>query len=221
MPTDDNTIRVWDPLVRISHWVLAMAFFTAYITEDEWLTQHVWAGYTVATVVLIRLIWGLIGSEHARFTDFVCSPATTLNYIRELLANRARRYIGHNPAGAAMVVALLLGVAAVAGSGMMLYAIEEDAGPLAGWVNVSTVAPKWPAIIANANADDDAERGDTYRSGDDDDDAGEEFWEEVHELFADLTLFLVTLHVAGVLFSSYVHDENLIRAMFTGRKRPN
>ncbi|MEE4184298.1 MAG: cytochrome b/b6 domain-containing protein [Gammaproteobacteria bacterium] len=216
MPSTDNTIRVWDPLVRAGHWLLALGFFVAYLTEDEWLTAHVWAGYTVATVVAVRLVWGLIGSEHARFTDFVCSPATTLQYLRDLLANRARRYVGHNPAGAAMVVALLLSVTGVAGSGMMLYAIEEDAGPLAGWVSASAAAPAWPALITAAHADDD-ERGEKYRGADDDE--GEEFWEEVHELFADLTLFLVALHIAGVLFSSYAHDENLIRAMFTGRKQ--
>jgi cytochrome b len=93
-------------------------------------------------------------------------------------------------------------------SGLMLYAIEEDAGPLAGWVAESSASSGAPILISRALADDDRH----------DDDSREEFWEELHEIFANLTLFLVGLHIAGVLFSSYAHKENLIKAMFTGRK---
>ena len=109
-----------------------------------------------------------------------------------------------------MVLALLISLAATVSSGLMLYAIEENKGPLADWVASTTATPAIPALIAVAIADDDSEE--------EEEDAREEFWEEIHEISTNLTLLLVGLHIAGVLFSSYAHKENLIRSMFTGRK---
>tara|TARA_R110001599_G_C12277316_1_gene663116 strand:+ start:40195 stop:40836 length:642 start_codon:yes stop_codon:yes gene_type:complete len=212
MKTNENMIKVWDPIVRIGHWTLVIAFFVAYFTEDDYLTQHTWAGYVVGVVVALRLLWGFVGTEHARFSDFVPSPFTFTHYVRDLRHNRAKRFVGHNPAGGAMVVALLIVLSGTVSSGLVLYAIEENKGPLADWVANSTDAPAMPALIAAAIADDDGGEGH-------EEDPHEEFWEEIHEIFTNLTLFLVGLHVAGVLFSSYVHKENLVRSMFTGRKR--
>ena len=189
MNIEDNSIRVWDPVVRIGHWTLVTAFFTAYFTEDEFLTVHVWAGYVIGVVILFRLVWGFIGSEHARFKNFVRSPSATLTYLADLVRKRSKRYLGHNPAGAAMILALLFFLAGTVFSGVVLYGMEEGAGPLAAWVIEGS------------------ER--------------EELWEELHEVFANLTLLLVGLHIAGMLFSSYVHRENLVKAMMTGRKRAN
>jgi cytochrome b len=215
MNSIESTRKVWDPIVRIGHWSLVIAFFTAYFTEDDFLIQHVWAGYVVGAILCLRLLWGFVGTKHARFSDFVRSPAITLQYIRDLMTNRAKRFLGHNPAGGAMVVALLIGIAGTVSSGLMLYAIEEDAGPLAGWVADSSAASGVPILISRALADDDRHDDEDEHA----DDALEEFWEETHEFLANLTLFLVGLHIAGVLFSSYAHKENLIKAMFTGRKR--
>ncbi|MCW8828278.1 MAG: cytochrome b/b6 domain-containing protein [Gammaproteobacteria bacterium] len=209
--TTENEIKVWDPLVRIFHWTLVVAFFTAYFTEDEWLDIHVLAGYTVAGLIAFRLVWGFVGTKHARFSDFVFSPLTTLNYLKDLFALRAKRYIGHNPAGGAMVITLLLALAGTTLTGMKLYAVEENAGPFAA-VQIENVSP-----ISSAVADDDddeyGEHGEGHGEGD------EELWEELHEFFANFTLLLVFLHVAGVVVSSFAHGENLSRAMMTGRKK--
>ena len=213
--TPNDTIRVWDPIVRIGHWTLVIAFFTAYLTEDDFLTQHVWAGYVVGIVVCVRLLWGLVGTKHARFVNFVKSPAVTLRYIGDLAANRAKRYAGHNPAAGAMILALLISLSGTVISGLMAYAIEEDAGPLAGLVADGSAPASLPALtgVAYAHADD-------YAADDGhEDNAFEEFWEEVHEILANFTLLLVGLHIAGVLFSSYAHKENLIRGIIDGRKR--
>lgn len=189
MKVDDNRIKVWDPVVRIGHWTLVIAFFTAYFTEDDFLTAHVWAGYVIGAVVCVRLIWGFIGSENARFKNFLRSPSATITYLSDLVRKRSKRYVGHNPAGAAMILTLLIFLAGTVFSGVVLYGMEEGAGPLASWLTAS------------------ADR--------------EELWEEIHEIFANLTLLLVGLHIAGMLFSSRVHRENLVKAMFTGRKRVN
>ncbi|MCF8016410.1 MAG: cytochrome b/b6 domain-containing protein [Chromatiaceae bacterium] len=130
--TPSTRVRVWDPLVRIFHWSLAAGFATAFIVEDDLLGVHVWAGYLVLILIAIRLVWGVIGTEHARFGDFVRGPGQALAYIKDALRFRAPRYLGHNPAGGAMVIALLLSVVATGLTGMALYGAEEFSGPLAG-----------------------------------------------------------------------------------------
>ncbi len=202
-------IRVWDPLVRIVHWTLAIAFFLAYFTEDDFLTLHVWAGYTVGSLVVLRVLWGFVGPQHARFSDFLYGPGTVMRYLFDLIAFRARRYLGHSPAGGAMVFALLVGLAASVWSGLEIYAVEENAGPLAG------LSSDLNSGIAQANEkefEDEDEHKD--RKG-----RQEDVWEEVHETLANLTLILALLHIVGVLFASVVHRENLLVSMVTGNKR--
>ncbi len=124
-------VRVWDPLVRIFHWSLAAGFATAFIVEDDLLGVHVWAGYLVLSLIAVRLVWGVIGTRHARFGDFVHGPAEIKTYLVDVLRFRAPRYLGHNPAGGAMILLLLLAVTATGLSGMALYGAQEFAGPLA------------------------------------------------------------------------------------------
>lgn len=208
---DKGRILVWDPFVRAAHWLLVVAFFVAYFTEEELLAAHVWAGYAVGTVVLARVAWGFFGTSHARFSDFLYRPSTMLSYFGNLLRGRGRRYLGHSPAGGAMVILLLLGLAAITWSGLMVYAYDQQAGPLARFV-----AP--PAVsVPEAALDEDREE----QEGEADAfEAREGYWEEVHELFVNLTLLFVIVHVGGVLLASFVHKENLVGAMLTGRKRP-
>ncbi|WP_232788092.1 cytochrome b/b6 domain-containing protein [Paraglaciecola sp. MB-3u-78] len=127
----------------------------------------------------------MIGTHYTRFSDFVKSPSTIWRYVIAIPAGKAKRYIGHNPAGGAMVVALLLSLMGTTVFGMALYAADEQAGPLAG---------TW---IASFN-------GHTLK--------------EIHEIFVNITLALIGLHIAGVLFSSLHHRENLPRSMVHGRK---
>jgi cytochrome b len=125
------TVNIWDPLVRLLHWGLAASFLVAYLSEDELLTLHSFAGYTLLGLIAVRLVWGLIGSRHARFRDFVTPPGQALAYLKDALRLRARRYLGHNPAGGAMVVALLLCLSLTGLSGLVLLGAAEFSGPLA------------------------------------------------------------------------------------------
>ena len=113
-------IRVWDPLVRIFHWSLVASFATAWLTAESWDQVHEWAGYMAGALVAFRLVWGLVGPRYARFGQFVRSPAGVRAYLHAMLRRREPRYIGHNPAGGAMVVALLLAMAGTATTGWML-----------------------------------------------------------------------------------------------------
>jgi cytochrome b len=163
-------IKVWDPLVRVLHWSLAASFVLAFATGEAIESLHLLAGYAVLAIVGLRALWGLVGTTHARFDDFVPSPGKLAAYLRYLVAGRAERYVGHNPAGGVMVVLLLATLLGTAGSGVLtLY--------------------------------------------------GGHAFEELHEFFANINLALVLAHIAGVLVSSRLHRENLVRAMITGRKQ--
>ncbi len=182
-------IKVWDPAVRVFHWALVVAFFLAYLTEDDFMALHVWAGYTVAGLVAFRVVWGLVGPRYARFSNFVFAPGVVVSYLKDIVLLRPRRYVGHNPAAGAMILALLISLVITAATGLAVYGAAENAGPLAVWL------------------------------GHLGEESGEPF-EEVHEFFANFTLFLVFLHVGGVLLESLLHRENLVRGMIDGLKRP-
>ncbi|HAE25876.1 MULTISPECIES: cytochrome b/b6 domain-containing protein [Hyphomonas] len=201
-----STRPIWDPLVRIGHWTLVIAFFTAYLSGDDLFNIHKWAGYVVAGYVLVRIVWGLIGTRHARFTNFVRGPGAVLGYLRGLFTGHVKDYAGHNPAGGAMVVALLFSLLVTTGSGMALYAVEDNAGPLAGIVTEETFAPMASAF------------GEEGEHGRDEESGAEELLEGVHKAFVYITLALIGLHLAGVVASSLAHKQNLARAMVTGRK---
>ncbi len=167
-------IRVWDPLVRVFHWSLVSGMAYEFVFEPGAIIHNT-LGQALLGLVAVRIVWGFIGSRHARFSDFVRGPRAVLGYVRDIVTGHPRRYLGHNPAGGAMVLALLLAVAFTAGSGWLM-----------------TTDALW----------------------------GEEWIEELHEAAAWSTLALIGAHVAGVILASLQHRENLVRAMFTGRKSP-
>lgn len=125
-------IKVWDPLVRIFHWSLVTAFVVAFLSEDERMGLHSAAGYTVLALVALRILWGFVGSRHARFTDFVYPPRTVIGYLKSMAGGHPPRYLGHNPAGGAMIVALLGALLGTTLTGLAAYGAEGE-GPLGAW----------------------------------------------------------------------------------------
>jgi len=201
-------IRVWDPLVRVFHWSLVVAFIVAWLSGEEESLVHVYAGYVILGLVGFRIVWGLVGPRYARFSNFLYSPDRTVRYLRSLLSQNPEHYTGHTPAGGWMIVLLLGSLLIAVYTGLEVYGAEGQ-GPLAG-------GSPGVELIATARADDDSDG-----EHDGDNNGAEEFWEELHEFSANLTLLLVFVHIAGVLVASYVHRENLVRSMVTGRKRAN
>ena len=191
-------ITVWDPLIRLFHWSLVVAFMLAYFSQEgpfedlldgAWLQLiHVWSGYIIAGLLVFRLIWGFTGPRYARFSDFVRGPREVLTYTKNVLLLRAPRYLGHNPAGGAMIISLLLSLTVTIVAGLMLYGADQGLGPLAD-------------LLMNGS------------------DGLIDAIEEVHEFFANLTLILVVGHLIGIVWESLLHRENLAHAMITGHKR--
>ncbi|MCK5777600.1 MAG: cytochrome b/b6 domain-containing protein [Rhodospirillales bacterium] len=120
--TEDTkpTVKVWDPVVRVFHWSLVGAFALAWLTGDELDRVHEIAGYVILGLVAVRLVWGVIGPRYARFTQFVPGVRGFRDYLTDIGKGREHRHLGHNPAGGAMVVALLLALLATGGTGWMM-----------------------------------------------------------------------------------------------------
>ncbi|XAH23655.1 cytochrome b/b6 domain-containing protein [Xylophilus sp. GW821-FHT01B05] len=166
--------RVWDRPVRLLHWSLAASVAAAWLIGEEQLPWHEAAGYTALAVVAARLLWGACGSRSARFTSFMRAPAATWRYALQVWRGTEPRYLGHNPLGGWMVLALLGCVAAAS---------------VTGWLYTTDMF--W----------------------------GMAWLELLHRGLAWGVLVLVALHIAGVLFTSLRHRENLVAAMLSGRKR--
>lgn len=114
-----TTVKVWDPIVRALHWSLALVFLANFVDEGG-DPLHNWLGYGALLLIGVRFMWGWIGPKHARFSDWVRGPRAVSHYVRERLAGRSQRQLGHNPGAAAMMIALLIGVALVGISGWLL-----------------------------------------------------------------------------------------------------
>ena len=175
-PISEQTI--WDLPTRAFHWLLVLCFAGAWLTAESERTKllHLSLGYCAGALVVWRLIWGVLGSRYALFTEFVASPAAAWRYLRSYLPGArdepAPRYVGHNPAGAWAVIGLLVLMAASVATGWWAY---QDGSPdLAG---------------------------------------------SLHEAVTQALLLLVGLHVVAVLATCVLQRENLVRAMWTGKKK--
>ena len=166
-------ILVWDLPVRVFHWLMVLSFVGAWLSSgsERWQLVHITLGYTMAALVVLRVVWGLVGSRHARFTAFVRGPRALAAYIASMRRHPPEHFTGHNPAGALAIVALLVLTLVTVGF---------------GWASYSERGGDWLA--------------------------------EVHEGASNVLLGVVGLHLAGVVVGSWLHGENLVRAMFTGRK---
>lgn len=115
----ESVIKVWDIPVRLVHWSLVIAFTIAWITAEDWDRAHEYAGYAVGGLISFRILWGFVGTRYSRFSDFVYCPAAIFRYLGDSLRHKAKRYLGHNPAGGAMVSALIIMLLITTGSGIL------------------------------------------------------------------------------------------------------
>lgn len=194
-------VKVWGRTIRIFHWSLVLFFTIAYLSGDDADTLHEYSGYIIIVLLAFRMVWGFIGTPTARFRSFIYSPAETRRYARAFITRHPIHYKGHNPFGSLMIFALLIFIGLTCWTGLEVYALEGR-GPLAQEGNF---------LIAKVYADSDGQGVAPGREGDHD------FWEGLHEFFANFTVFLIILHIVGAVAASIVHGENLIKAMVTGK----
>lgn len=137
-PAEPRTL-VWDAPVRVFHWLIVLSFAVAWLSaeSERWQLVHVTAGYTMAGLVAFRLLWGLVGTKHARFGDFVRGPRAVLGYLKSLVGGRPEHHAGHNPAGGLAIVALLVLAALVTAT---------------GWANYSELGGDWLEEVHEALA---------------------------------------------------------------------
>ena len=199
------TTRVWDPLVRLSHWGIALGVLVAYVSADDSSTIHGGAGYLVGGLVGLRVIWGFVGAAHARFANFLYPPAEVARYLTELAEFRARRYVGHSPGGGVMALVLLGVLLAAVLSGVWTLAISNRQDLLAVAASSESSGVSNQAVRGDAAMS--IESRDTIPS------------EDVHAAIANLALVLIVMHVLSVLLVSMIHKENLTKSMLTGFKR--
>lgn len=187
-PAQAQRVRVWDPFLRVYHWLLAALVIANWVLGHYGpavMTLHFWLGYAILALVAARIVWGFIGPEPARFSSFLPRPRTLVTYMRGFFRRSPSLWPGHNPMGALSVLAILGLLLWQVGSGLISDPDDFiNIGPLASEVSRATSR----SAVA---------------------------W---HKTGATLIMWLVILHVAVIFYYRIWKNEDLIRPMITGWK---
>ena len=184
-------MRVWDLPTRLFHWIIVLLVALSYLSVSlaevsyGWMQVHLISGYGVLTLLVFRLVWGILGSDTARFSKFLGSPLAGFRHLASFRARTPDDQVGHNEAGGWMVIAMLLLLAAQVGTGLFSNDDALTEGPLAQFVSKA----------ASNQA------------------AG------VHAILFKALLSFIVLHVAAIVAYAVVKRHDLVRPMFSGKKR--
>ncbi|MBB4612766.1 cytochrome b/b6 domain-containing protein [Novosphingobium taihuense] len=195
--------RRWDPVVKLTHWSVVIAVIANALFTEEGSGTHVWIGYALAAILVLRLLWGLIGPAEARFTAFPPSIGRALAHLRDIRSGRHVEHRSHNPLGALMVYAIWSCLGAVIASGIAMAGLPGQARNERSDTAVS--------------ASTEIERGEDADEGDE---GGEEEGAlgEIHEVAVNLLYLLIALHVAGVVFETRRSGREVVLAMLPGQR---
>ena len=169
---------VYDWPTRIFHWFFAFLFLGAYliveIVDDDspLFTLHMMAGLTIGFILILRILWGFIGTTYARFSSFNLNPIEFIQYLKDAVVTKTKRYLGHNPASSYAAIIMFICAAGLAITGVMMTGGSES-----------------------------------------------DFYEETHELLANIFLITVIAHVGGIIFHHFKHRDSLWSSMFDGKKK--
>jgi cytochrome b len=223
-----DKVRGWDPLVKLTHWGIALAVLVNGVFTEEGSGWHVWVGTGMAALLAVRLLWGFIGPREARFSAFPPSPVRAIAHVGDIFGGRKVPHASHNGLGALMAYALwaTLGVVAITG-----FAMSGVPGTASARVEAPVVpsltAPLAPVVVEADEEEDEGEEGDDGGRAGAVGERGEgvegsgrgegpEWIEEVHEVAANLLYVLAALHIGGVLFESWRTGPAVVRRMTGG-----
>ena len=197
--------RLWDPVVRLTHWGIAAAVSVNAVVTEGGSLVHVSLGWVAMALLLLRLVWAVLGPKEARFSAFPPNLVAALRHLRLLVTGKAGHYPSHYPAGAMMVYAFWITLAAVTLSGLIVTGGDT---PMQIAADKAAVASgDWSVLIEQDSAVTTDKDETTFRHT----------IEEVHEVAANLLLLLAALHVAGVFVESRATRRNLLAPILLGQ----
>lgn len=196
----------WDPVVRISHWTIAIAVIVNGLLSKPGGTLHVWIGWIAMAILIIRAGWGIFGPREARFSSFPPDPRAAISHLLTVLRGKPREYPSHNPAGAIMVYALWACLALVIATGLIM---TDAKTPITIAAERTAVEQgDWSVLVTESPSENGTQTGSVV-----------EIAKPIHEIAANLMLILALVHVAGVAAESFALKRNLVRPMIKGPPR--
>jgi cytochrome b len=197
---------LWDPVVRLTHWGIAVAVLSNALVTGGGSLTHVWLGWLAMALLLMRLVWGVLGPAEAQFSAFPPNPVAAVRHLGQLLTGKVPHYPSHNPAGALMAYAFWAALAVVIATGLIL---TGGATPMQVAEQKAAVASgDWSALITQSDGE-----------SSDEDSGLRHTAEDVHKMAANLLLVLAALHVAGVFVESRAMRRNLVAPMLLGNSQ--
>lgn len=213
MTEADRPQRRWDPVVRLTHWAVALGVLLNAVVIEKGSGPHIWVGYALAATLALRLIWGFFGPPEARFSAFPPSPMRAMAHIRDIAAGRLTQHASHNPLGALMVYAIWTTLAVIVFTGVLMANAPEARDEGGGVTQLSAVLTAAPAARGGEGEPKEAESAE--REGGEGE-AEEGPLGEAHEAAATLLYILILLHIAGVLFETRRSGQSIVRRMLPG-----
>ena len=205
--TEHPKTRRWDPLVKITHWGIAAVVLWNALVVGEGSAAHIYAGYVLAALLALRLLWGVIGTRAARFSAFPPSPSRALAHIRAIRAGAHETHVSHNPLGALMAYAIWACVTVIVASGIAMAGAPPAIEP------GTSAAQLMYGEAGEHDSTGEAEGYEAEEGGE-----GEEVFEEVHEVAVNLLYVLTLLHIGGVAFETARSGRRTVLAMLPGGK---
>lgn len=223
-PSISTSVRPrWDAVVRLTHWGIVIAVVANAVVTEGGSGVHIWIGYGLAALLMLRLLWGVIGSPEARFAAFPPNPRAAFVHAGELVRGELTAHVSHNPLGALNVYAIWACLAVVVGSGIAMagappLAVGSRAEHSQGSDGRERERPSGDDARSSARSEVTPYVEGGESGGQEKEEEAGEVVEEVHETAVYLLYLLIALHLGGVLLEAGRNGPGLVARMMPGRR---